>query len=138
MASAGRILIIPKGSWDEQAEYTSLDLVNHNGASWIAKKTASGIEPSEANNEWWQKIADIGFKADFKEVDIVCVIGDNDYSIDLSEYNNQTIIGTIHWLGYPLSTEFSHATLFQKNHNEGCIHCDAGDTYRVKCVIIYE
>ena len=51
MASAGRILIIPKGTWEEQTEYTSLDLVNYKGASWLAKKTALGIEPSEANAE---------------------------------------------------------------------------------------
>ena len=58
MASAGRILIMPKGNYDSSATYKILDLVNHNGTSWLAKKTATGIEPSDANNEYWYKMVD--------------------------------------------------------------------------------
>ena len=54
MASAGRILIMPKGAYDASATYEMLDLVNHNGKSWLAKKTVNGIEPSDANSEHWQ------------------------------------------------------------------------------------
>jgi hypothetical protein len=39
MASAGRILIMPKGEWNAETEYEVLDMVNHNGKSWLAKKT---------------------------------------------------------------------------------------------------
>jgi hypothetical protein len=59
MASAGRILIIPRGDWNAETEYEMLDLVNHNGKSWLAKKTCTGIEPSEANAEYWQNMFDI-------------------------------------------------------------------------------
>lgn len=59
MASAGRILIMPKGDWNAETEYEMLDLVNHNGKSWLAKKHSRGIEPSEANKEYWQNMFDI-------------------------------------------------------------------------------
>lgn len=58
MASAGRILIMPKGNYDSSATYEMLDMVHYNGTSWLAKKTAKGIEPSEANNEYWQIVFD--------------------------------------------------------------------------------
>ena len=53
MVSAGRILIMPTGNYDSGATYEMLDLVFHGGASWVAKKTATGIEPSVANAEYW-------------------------------------------------------------------------------------
>ena len=56
MASAGRILIIPKGNYDSSVTYEMLDMVLHNGTSWLAKKTVVGIEPSEINIEYWHKI----------------------------------------------------------------------------------
>ena len=58
MASAGRILIIPKGNYNAETEYEMLDLVSHNGTSWLAKKTAVGIEPSDANSEYWHNMLD--------------------------------------------------------------------------------
>lgn len=54
MASAGRILIIPRGNYDENATYEMLDLVNYNGASWLAKKTVTSIAPSEG--EYWHSL----------------------------------------------------------------------------------
>lgn len=59
MASAGRILIIPKGEYDSSVTYEMLDLVKHNGTSWIAKKTTVGIEPSVDNSEYWQDMFNI-------------------------------------------------------------------------------
>ena len=60
MASAGRILIMPKGEYDASVTYEMLDMVFYNGTSWLAKKTAEGIEPSETNGEHWHKFIDIG------------------------------------------------------------------------------
>jgi hypothetical protein len=65
MASAGRILIIPKGAWSAETEYEMLDLVFHNGTSWLAKKNVVGIEPTEVNVEYWHKLCD---SADLTEV----------------------------------------------------------------------
>lgn len=56
MASAGRILIMPKGNYNAATTYEILDLVYHNGASWLAKKTVQGIEPSVSNSEHWQNV----------------------------------------------------------------------------------
>lgn len=58
MASAGRILIMPKGNYDSSITYEMLDLVKHNGTSWLARKTAVGIEPSVDNAEYWQDMFD--------------------------------------------------------------------------------
>lgn len=58
MASAGRILIMPKGNYDSTLTYEMLDLVKHNGTSWLAKKTSVGIEPNETNSEYWQNMFD--------------------------------------------------------------------------------
>ena len=58
MADAGRILIMPKGDYDANSTYENLDLVKHKGTSWLAKKESKGIEPSEANEEYWHKMAD--------------------------------------------------------------------------------
>ena len=57
MASAGRILIMPKGDWDAEAEYEMLDLVFHNDTAWLSKKSVVGVEPSNANSEYWFKFA---------------------------------------------------------------------------------
>lgn len=60
MTSAGRILIMPKGEWEEETTYEMLDLVGYNGGAWLAKKTATGIEPSAENKEFWQNMCDVG------------------------------------------------------------------------------
>ena len=59
MASAGRILIMPKGNYDANATYEMLDMVYYNGKTWLAKKTTTGIEPSAANSEYWHNFIDI-------------------------------------------------------------------------------
>ena len=59
MASAGRILIMPKGNYDSSATYEMLDMVHYNGTSWLAKKTVKGIEPSATNSEHWHKMFDM-------------------------------------------------------------------------------
>lgn len=59
MTPVGKILILPKGRYEADTVYKMLDLVMHNGTSWIAKKTVVGIEPSEENAEYWQKLVDI-------------------------------------------------------------------------------
>lgn len=58
MTTAGRILIIPKGNYDSTKTYETLDLVYHNGTSWLAKKESTGIEPTTANSEYWQNMFD--------------------------------------------------------------------------------
>ena len=59
MASAGRILIMPKGNYDSSATYEMLDMVHHNGTTWLAKKSVTSIEPSAANSEYWHNLVDV-------------------------------------------------------------------------------
>ena len=56
MASAGRILIMPKGAYKSNTTYQMLDCVSHNGKAWLNKKTCVNIEPSEANSEYWHDL----------------------------------------------------------------------------------
>jgi hypothetical protein len=58
VTTAGRILIIPKGDYDSTVTYEMLDLVRHNGTSWLAKKESKGVEPTENNSEYWQNMFD--------------------------------------------------------------------------------
>ena len=58
MASAGRILIMPKGNYDANTEYEMLDLVFNGGASWVAKKNVKGIEPTDDTSEHWMKMCE--------------------------------------------------------------------------------
>lgn len=60
MASAGRILIMPKGKYNAETQYEMLDLVEHNNRAWIAKKDCVGIEPSDANKEYWHDMFNKG------------------------------------------------------------------------------
>lgn len=64
MASAGRILIMPKGSYDKEVTYAALDMVNHNGTSWLARKEAVGIEPNNENSEYWQNMFELNIVND--------------------------------------------------------------------------
>ena len=56
MKDAGRILIMPKGNYDENTEYEMLDLVFSDGASWIAKKNVKGIKPTDETTEHWMRM----------------------------------------------------------------------------------
>lgn len=56
MASAGKILITPKGNWDANKEYEILDLVKHNGTSWLAKEPSTNIEPGTNEGNCWQDV----------------------------------------------------------------------------------
>ena len=58
MASAGRILIMPKGNYNSETEYEMLDLVFYDGASWVAKKSVVGITPSESSSDYWMKMCE--------------------------------------------------------------------------------
>jgi len=59
MASAGRILIIPRGTYNAAAAYEMLDLVFYNGDSWLCKSACTGVVPSDANAAYWHRFTDI-------------------------------------------------------------------------------
>lgn len=53
MAIAGRVLLMPKGAYDASVTYEMLDMVSHDGATWVAKKASVGITPSADTAEYW-------------------------------------------------------------------------------------
>lgn len=54
---AGRVLIIPKGVYDEKETYYMLDMVTFNYISYIAKKTVVGISPlDDTSGEYWMQM----------------------------------------------------------------------------------
>ncbi len=55
MVSAGRILILPKGDWNNTTMYNMLDLVSYNGITWLCKRQCVGITPSVEQVEYWQQ-----------------------------------------------------------------------------------
>lgn len=59
MATAGRFLIIPRGAYSPTAEYKRLDMVSHNGSSWLCKSPCVDIEPLEINSEYWHNLTRI-------------------------------------------------------------------------------
>ena len=88
MTSAGRILIMPKGDYNAETTYEMLDLVFHNGTSWLAKKTVVGIEPSAANSEYWQQMSDPSFLEVRKQdriVESVIVKSGSSYELTFAE-----------------------------------------------------
>lgn len=56
MNDAGRIGFLVKGDYSGTTTYDFLDVVYHNGSSYVAKKTTIGNTP-EDNNEYWQIFA---------------------------------------------------------------------------------
>lgn len=137
MASAGRILIMPKGDWSADTTYEMLDLVYYNGSSWICKKDVQGIEPTSTATEYWQLIATEGNKFAFRTVSKSVGAGQTEYTIDLSEFGNNIIVGVMHQLGEPSFWEFQHVSLHQKSNTEGTIKTDAGNTFVINYMVVY-
>lgn len=51
-ASAGRVLLMPKGTYSASVTYVGLDMVRYNNALWVCKKQCTGVTP--ADGEFWQ------------------------------------------------------------------------------------
>ena len=49
MAIAGRVAIVPKGEWSQSVTYDKLDLVTHNGNTFVAYKSSVGVEPIDGD-----------------------------------------------------------------------------------------
>lgn len=56
MVSAGRILILPKGAWDNLTSYSMLDLVTaSNNIAYLARQASVGVNPiTDSTNTYWQ------------------------------------------------------------------------------------
>ena len=114
MASAGRILIMPKGNYDSSATYEMLDLVHYNGTSWLAKKTAKGIEPSAANSEYWHSMFDLDIANNLTTTDEGKALDARQGKI-LNEKKQERIMESVNLAGQSSYT----ITLFK----ESCLLC---------------
>lgn len=85
MASAGRILIMPKGNWSAETEYELLDLVYHNGKAWLAKDFVVGIEPSIDTSEYWMDMLDLT-KVNLEDVGILSNKGGRNSTIKGTQF----------------------------------------------------
>ena len=55
MVNAGRILIMPRGDWNNLDTYDMLDLVTYNGVAYLARQQSVGINPStDTSLTYWQ------------------------------------------------------------------------------------
>lgn len=61
-ASAGRVLLIPKGEYNSQTTYQPLDMVYYNGNSYVCKLTSTGNLPT--NTTYFQKMTEAPQAAD--------------------------------------------------------------------------
>ena len=57
MASAGRILLIPKGTWTSGTSYNALDFVYYGGNSYVCKSAVSGSTDPMNDTTHWQRMA---------------------------------------------------------------------------------
>ena len=55
MASAGRVLPLPKGAYSSTTTYHLLDFVSYQGSTYICKQTSTGNAPT--NTTYWQIMA---------------------------------------------------------------------------------
>lgn len=61
-STAGRVLLMPKGDYDNTATYTTLDVVIYGGLPYVAKQTTTGNLPSDTT--YWQKLVDMPTQVD--------------------------------------------------------------------------
>lgn len=54
MASAGKILLMPKGVYDSETTYSVLDWVRYGGKAWVCKQNSTGNTPAE--NAYWAEL----------------------------------------------------------------------------------
>ena len=54
-ASAGRVLILPKGEYNPATTYNMLDMVRYQNGTFVCKQTSTGNAPSfDADTDYWQ------------------------------------------------------------------------------------
>lgn len=64
----GTVAMVPKGEYDAEEYYEYLNVVTYNGSSYMAKKSSTGVLPT--NDEYWQLCSEKGDKGDKGETPI--------------------------------------------------------------------
>lgn len=123
MATAGRILIIPKGEYDASAKYEMLDLVNYSGIPYLAKKTSVGIAPT--NEEYWHPMIGIAI-ANNLNTEAEGYVLDARQGKVITDLLATKITRTLLWSGTPVSQGEIVCKTGQENYTEFDIYCDDG------------
>ena len=123
MANAGRILIMPKGNYDANVTYEMLDLVNHNGVSWLAKKTVTGIAPSDG--EYWHPLLGITIANNLETTQEGKVL-DARQGKAIADLLATKRTRVLLWSGDPVSDGAIYCDAGQENYTEFEILCNDG------------
>lgn len=62
----GKVGIVPRGEYNQSTEYSALDVVKHNGGSYLVLKNVKGVEPAEG--EYYTQLTEPGKKGDRGDV----------------------------------------------------------------------
>ena len=92
-ASAGRVLLIPRGNYDSTAVYNPLDFVYYNSSSYVCKQPATGILPT--NTTYWQIMVEGAVNiSDMQDVQITIPISNGQimsYNATVSKWENANL-----------------------------------------------
>lgn len=101
MVNAGRILIIPKGTWSNLQNYEMLDLVSLDGVAYLARTASVGQNPStDTQMNYWQPFGTASEIATTSEPGLVMPDGQTitidatgliQANLGISDLNNVTI-----------------------------------------------
>lgn len=89
MASAGRVLPIPKGEWDSATTYTMLDMVRYQQRMYIAKRQNTNVVPTDGA-DWMLATAFPGAAEDITYDNTVSEMTADDVQEAINELNNPT------------------------------------------------
>lgn len=109
-ASAGRILLMPKGDYSSAVTYNSLDWVRYNNAAWVCTTdNTSNIPPSAVAPEWQLLAADSAMS-------------------DLGDLNNVSISSEINgqYLGCVIDTSTNPPTITWENVSAATAYSSTG------------
>ena len=70
----GKIKFTWQGTWTGSSSYEKDDIVYRDGSAWIAINSSTNVQPSTANNAYWEKIAqgsDLGSIPSLAQGDLV-------------------------------------------------------------------
>ena len=125
MAVAGRILIMPKGAYDATKTYEMLDLVNHNGISWLAKKTCVGITPSDDASEYWHNMLKLNIVNNLEATEAGGVLDARQGKV-IADLLSNKMSRVLLWSGDGVSDGRIDCSSGQENYSEFQILCNDG------------
>ena len=88
----GKIKFTWQGTWTGSSSYEKDDIVYRDGSAWIAINNSTNVQPSTANNAYWEKIAqgsDLGSIPSLAQGDLVYFDGSEFQRLENTAVNAQ-------------------------------------------------